>query len=299
MTLTKDDLTGLFTAIVTPFTGNGAVDHEALRRLVTFQLDNGASGVVPIGGTGEYPALSRDERVAVVRTCVDAAKGAPVLPGVLATGFDDAVEAGQAFAQAGASAVMTVTPYYAAGSQEGMRRYFSRFREKVDLPVLAYDIPRRTGVTLKAETLADLAREGAIIGVKCSSHDMSEFIRTIRLAGDDMTMLSGEEPLFATHVALGARGGVLASATIYPQHWVEVFRLASSGQLAAALAYQQRLEPVIESVFLETNPGPLKFYMKLAGMSVGSVRLPLVDPAPETVDALEKALNAVRAAEAA
>ena len=299
MPLTKDDLTGLFTAIVTPFGGDGSVDHEALRRLVRFQLDNGATGIVPIGGTGEYPALSHEERAAVVRTCVEAAQGAPVVPGVLATGFADAVEAGRAFASAGAAGVMTVTPYYAEGTQEGMRRYFDRYRAAVDLPVLAYEIPRRTGVALKAETVAAMAEDGAIIGMKCSSYDLPEFNRTIRLAGDRMAVLSGEEPLFATHVALGARGGVLASASIYPRHWVEVFRLASAGKLPAAVAQQQRLDPVIESVFLETNPGPLKHYMKLAGMNVGGVRLPLQDPGPDTIRALEKALSAMQAAEAA
>ena len=108
MALTKDDLSGLFTAIVTPFTDDGSVDFDALRSLVRFQLDAGATGIVPIGGTGEYPALSRGERADIVRACVEAAAGAPVLPGVLATGFADAVDAGRDFIAAGASGVMTV-----------------------------------------------------------------------------------------------------------------------------------------------------------------------------------------------
>jgi 4-hydroxy-tetrahydrodipicolinate synthase len=299
MTLTKDDLTGLFTAIVTPFADDLSVDYVALQALVRFQIDEGATGIVPIGGTGEYPALSRAERADIVRACVEAAGSAPVLPGVLSTGFEDAVEAGQAFAEAGAAALMTVTPYYAAGTQAGMRSYFRNFRDAVDVPVLAYEIPRRTGVALKAETLAALAEDGSIIGMKCSSYDMPEFIRTIQFAGDRMAVLSGEEPLFATHVALGARGGVLASATIYPRHWIEVFRRAASGRLSEALSYQQKLDPVIGSIFLETNPGPLKHYMGLAGMRAGGVRLPLEGPAPETIRALEEALHAVQAAEAA
>lgn len=299
MTLTKDDLNGLFTAIVTPFTADKAVDHDALRDLVQFQLESGAAGIVPIGGTGEYPALSRAERVAIVRTCVDTANGAPVLPGILATGFEDAIEAGHAFADVGAAGVMTVTPYYATGSQDGMSAYFRAFRDAVDLPVLAYEIPRRTGVALKAETLAALAKDGAIIGMKCSSYDLPEFIRTIELAGADMAVLSGEEPLFATHVALGARGGVLASATVYPRHWIEVFHLASAGKLTEALAAQHRLNPVIDAIFRETNPGPLKHYMKLAGLSAGGVRLPLEDPKSETIAALESAFRAMQSAEAA
>lgn len=299
MTLTKDDLTGLFTAIVTPFADDLSVDYDALQALVRFQIDSGATGIVPIGGSGEYPALSRTERTDIVRACVEAADGAPILPGVLSTGFEDAVEAGRAFAQAGASGVMTVTPYYAAGTQAGMRAYFLNYRDAVDLPVLAYEIPRRTGVALKAETLAGMAEDGSIIGMKCSSYDMPEFIRTIQLAGDKMAVLGGEEPLFATHVALGARGGVLASATVYPQHWIEVFRRAALGGLSEALSYQQKLDQVIATVFLETNPGPLKHYMRLVGMPAGGVRLPLQDPAPETISALEEAYRAMQSVEAA
>ncbi|BCH33945.1 4-hydroxy-tetrahydrodipicolinate synthase [Mesorhizobium sp. L-8-10] len=289
MTLKKDDLSGLFTAIVTPFTDDASVDFEALRSLVRFQIEAGATGIVPIGGTGEYPALSRGERADIVRACVEAAAGAPVLPGVLATGFADAVDAGRDFVAAGASGVMTVTPYYAAGTQEGMRTYFRKYRDAVDAPVLAYEIPRRTGVALKAETIAALADDGSIIGMKCSSYDMPEFIQTMKLAGDKLAVLSGEEPLFATHVALGARGGVLASATVYPHHWIEVFKLARDGKLDAAIAHQQRLDRVVKTIFLETNPGPLKYYMSLAGMRAGGVRLPLTDPTPETRKALEAA----------
>lgn len=288
MTLTKDDLTGLFTAIVTPFTDDKAVDFEALKALVRYQLRGGATGIVPIGGTGEYPALSRRERADVVRACVEVAAGAPVIPGVLATGFEDAVEAARDFRAVGAAGVMTVTPYYAAGTQDGMKAYFRKYRDAVDLPVLAYEIPRRTSVALKADTIAALAEDGSIIGMKCSSYDLPEFIRTIKLAGDRMAVLSGEEPLFATHVALGAQGGVLASATVYPQFWNEVFHLARAGKLEAAVKMQQRLDPVIDTIFRETNPGPLKYYMKLAGMSAGGVRLPLTDPTEETRRVLEE-----------
>lgn len=299
MTLTKDDLTGLFTAIVTPFGDDKSVDFEALTSLVRFQFRSGATGIVPIGGTGEYPALSRSERADIVRACVEAAEGAPVIPGVLATGFADAVEAGRDFAAAGASGVMTVTPYYAAGTQDGMKAYFRNYRDAVEVPVLAYEIPRRTSVALKADTIAALAEDGTIIGMKVSSYDLPEFIRTMKLAGGKMAVLSGEEPLFATHVALGAQGGVLASATVYPQLWVEVFRVARAGRLEAAIKLQQQLDPVLDTIFRETNPGPLKYYMKLAGMRAGGVRLPLTDPSEETIRALEAAYSAMRDVKAA
>jgi 4-hydroxy-tetrahydrodipicolinate synthase len=295
MPLTREQLTGLFTAIVTPLRDDGAVDVKALQALVRFQLEAGASGIVPIGGTGEYPAFSRDERRTIVAACVESAQGKPVIPGVLSTGFEDALEAGRDFAAAGAAAVMTVTPYYAPGTQEGMRSYFRQYRDSLDLPVMLYQIPRRTTVAAMADTVQAMAEDGSIIGMKYSSYDMPDFIRTAKYCGDKIAILSGEEPLFATHVVLGAKGGVLASATIYPRIWIEIFELARHGKLEAALKLQDRIDPVLDSIFLETNPGPLKTYMGLAGMPVGGVRLPLMPPAPETFAKLKSAAERAKA----
>lgn len=291
MSLTKTDLSGLFTAIVTPFSTDKSVNYEALRAMVEHQLNAGASGIVPIGGTGEYPALSREERRQVVATCVDAAKGAPVLPGVLSTGYHDALDAGRDFKEAGAAGLMLVTPYYAVGPQEGMRRYFNDYRAAIDLPILAYEIPRRTNAALAASTYAQLADDGAIIGMKYSNYDMPEFIAVLREVGEKLAVLSGEEPLFATHVAQGATGGVLASASIYPEFWIKVFKMARSGDLKGALALQTRIDPVLSAIYRETNPGPLKFFMKLAGKDVGGVRLPLTEPAEETKAMLAAVLD--------
>jgi 4-hydroxy-tetrahydrodipicolinate synthase len=289
MSLSKDQLNGLYTAIVTPLAADGAVDVEGLRRLVRFQLDAGAAGIVPIGGTGEYPAFSRAERRLIVETCVEAANGKPVIPGVLSTGFEDALEAGRDFAAAGAAAVMTVTPYYAPGTQDGMRAYFRRYRDALDLPVMLYQIPRRTTVAAFADTVQGMAEDGSIIGMKYSSYDMPDYIRTVKYCGDKIAILSGEEPLFATHVALGACGGVLASATVHPKIWIEIFELARQGKLNEALKLQDKIDPVIDAIYVETNPGPLKAYMAMAGLPVGGVRLPLLPPSSQTVSGLEKA----------
>lgn len=296
MALSKEDLEGLFTAIVTPLKDDGAVDHAGLQRLVRFQLEAGAAGIVPIGGTGEYPVFSRAERRAIVETCVGAAGGKPVIPGVLSTGFQDALEAGKDFAAAGAAAVMTVTPYYAPGTQDGMRAYFREYRDALGLPVLLYQIPRRTTVSAQAESVQAMAEDGSIIGMKYSSYDMPDFIRTVKYAGDKIAILSGEEPLFATHVALGARGGVLASATIYPRIWIEILAMARAGKLREALKLQDKIDPVVDSIYVETNPGPLKHYMALAGMPVGGVRLPLLGPSQDTKSKLAAAAAHARAA---
>lgn len=295
MSLTSNTLNGLYTAIVTPMTADGEVDYNALQDLVRFQFQAGASGVVPIGGTGEYPTLSRAERRNIVAACVEAADGKPIAPGVLATGFEDALEAGRDFAKVGASAVMTVTPYYAPGTQDGMRAYFRRYRDAIDVPVILYQIPRRTTVSAFADTVQGMAEDQSIIGMKYSSYDMPDFIRVMQYVGEKIAVLSGEEPLFATHMALGARGGVLASATVYPKIWIEICELARQGRLREALKLQQKIDPVVDSIFLETNPGPLKRFMALVGMPVGEARLPLQAPNPGTQARLEAAALSAKA----
>lgn len=299
MTLSMNDLQGLFTAIVTPFTSDKTLDKATLEKLVRFQIASGASGIVPIGGTGEYTALSRKERMEMVAVCVEAAGGKPVIPGVLSTGFEDAVEAGRDFRKVGAAGLMPVTPYYATGTQDGMLAYFRNYRQAVDLPLILYQIPRRTTVELKAETIQALAEDGTAIGIKFSNYDVPEFIKTVKFAGDKMSVLSGEEPLFVTHVALGARGGVLASATIYPERWINVFEAARRGKLDEALKASQELDTLIDAIFRETNPGPLKKYMEIVGMPVGGVRLPLLDPTGETLAILKQTADRLNAAKAA
>jgi len=294
MTITQETLTGLFTAIVTPFNKDGDVNYKKIIQMVEQQISAGASGIVPIGGTGEYPALSRSERQQVVATAVNASNGKPVIPGLLATGFKDALDAGQDFKDAGAAGVMLVTPYYSTGPQDGIRSYFAAFRRTLDLPLMAYEIPRRTTVAVKADTYAKMTNDGSIIGVKYSNYDMPEFIRMIRDLGSKLAILSGEEPLFATHVSLGATGGVLASATLYPEFWIEVFNLAKSGDLKGAHRYQKRIDPILDTIYSETNPGPLKHLMNLCDINVGDVRLPLTTPKHETKENLKTALENFR-----
>jgi 4-hydroxy-tetrahydrodipicolinate synthase len=288
MQLNKTHLTGLFTALVTPYDADGEVDRAAVARIVRHQLDGGASGLVPIGGTGEYAMLSPDQRIQMVEATVEAAAGrVPVVPGVLATGFSDALEAGESFKAAGASGVMLVTPYYATGTQAAIREYYRSYRDALDLPVLAYEIPRRTNVALEAETVQAMAEDGSIIGMKYSSYDVPQFIRAVSFAGERIAIMSGEEPLFATHIAIGATGGVLATANLYPRIWCSVFELARKGDLKAALKLQMELDPLLAAVFAETNPGPLKHAMKMAGFNVGAAKLPLTPPTAETIARLK------------
>jgi 4-hydroxy-tetrahydrodipicolinate synthase len=295
MQITKDQLTGLYPALPTPTDATGTVDRKATKRLVEFLCSAGVNGLVPVGGTGEYPALTAGERRMMVEVTVEAAAGrVPVVPGILAPGFKEAVQAAKDFAAAGAAGLMLVTPYYVTATQDGIREYFRAFAQEVGLPVLLYEIPYRTGVAMKAETIAQMADDGSIVGMKACNPDFNQFAQVIGLAGQRISVMSGEEPFFATHVAMGARGGVLASANLFPKVWQEIFALASAGNLKAALARQQQITPLLDAVFAETNPGPLKEAMAMAGMPVGHVLRPLQRPRPETIEKLRAAVKAMQ-----
>jgi 4-hydroxy-tetrahydrodipicolinate synthase len=219
----------------------------------------------------------------------------PVVAGVLAPGFKESVQAAKDFAAAGAAGVMLVTPYYVTPTQEGIREYFRAFAQAVPVPVMLYEIPYRTGIAMKAETIAQMADDGSIIGMKACNPDFNQFARVIGLVGDRISVMSGEEPFFATHVAMGARGGVLATANVFPKIWQEIFALASAGNLKGALARQQALLPLLDAAFAETNPGPLKEAMAMVGLPVGHVLRPLQRPRPETMEKLQAAVRALQA----
>lgn len=275
------DLKGVMTALVTPFNADDTLDVGALRDLCERQIQAGVSGLVPIGGTGEYPALSPVERIKVVETVAEVANGRlPVLAGVLPAGFEDAAAAGRALHQAGADVLMLLTPYYAPGTQEGIASYFRAYRDKIEAPVILYEIPGKTNVSMKAETICDLASDGTIIGMKYSSYDMAEFIRVAAQVPDNFALLSGEEPLFASHLAIGACGGIMTTANAFPEIWVKIYTaVAERGDLKSALAIQHQLDPLIQVAFSEANPGPLKEILRATGYPVGTPRLPLSRPA--------------------
>ena len=280
--LTADDLFGVYTALVTPFDAGGNLNEPALRELAGRLLRSGVHGLVPIGGTGEYFSLSWAERNRIVELAVEvSAQSVPVIPGILETGFHDALAAASDFSERGADALMVITPYYSPGTQGGIADYYRRLRDKVDLPILLYEIPGKTNVALKAETVHSLADDGTIIGMKYSSYDVAEYIRVAACCADKIALMSGEEPLFATHLAIGARGGIMTTANLFPERWLEIYRLVAGGDFKGALAKQADMDPLMQAAFCETNPGPLKEIMAVAGIPCGEPRIPL-EPAAET-----------------
>ena len=278
--LSAADLRGIFPALPTPVAGDDRVDAEATRALLRHVLDGkGMAGLVPIGGTGEYGALPRAERVRMTALCAEAADGRlPVIPGVLDPGLHDALEAGRAYADAGASALMVVTPYYTNPTQRGLRDYFLRYADASPLPVLIYEIPYRTRIAIAPEVLHELSRHENIIGMKACNTDMYHFLKVVAGVDPGFAVLSGEDSLLPLHLAAGARGGIVVTASLLPRTWRRVYELASSGRVAEAIALHRELIPLMDMVFAETNPGPMKSVLDLVGAAAPQLLAPLVAP---------------------
>lgn len=283
-TLDASGLRGIFPAIPTPVHDDDTIDTAASRALVAQLIQGGVAGIVPVGGTGEYGALSRRERMRMVAACAEAAAGrVPVIPGVLDPGFHDALEAGKALADAGAAALMVVTPYYTNPTQQGLRDYFLRYADASPVPILIYEIPYRTRIAIQPEVLHELSRHPRIIGMKACNPDFYHFLKVVAGVDASFAVLSGEDTLLPLHLAAGARGGIVVTASVLPRTWRRLFDLAASGQTAAALALHRELMPLMDLAFAETNPGPMKSAMDLVGVAMPRLLAPLVPPAPDLV----------------
>lgn len=298
--LTAADLRGIFPAIPTPVTADDRIDQDATRKLMAYLLANGVSGVVPLGGTGEYGALAREERVRMAALCVEAAAGqVPVIPGVLDPGFHDALDAGKAFAGVGASALMVLTPYYTSPTQQGIRDYFLRYADASPVPVMIYEIPYRTRIAIAPEVLHELSRHENIIGMKACNTDMYHFLKVVAGVDDSFSVFSGEDSLFPLHMAGGARGGVVVTASVLPRTWRAIYELGVAGNTAQAVRLHRELIPLLDLAFSETNPGPLKSVLDLVGVTAPKVLAPLVEPAPGLQAQLRAELTQRLQAEAA
>lgn len=296
---TAAQLRGIFPALPTPVRADDTVDVEATRALMRYLLPQGIAGVVPVGGTGEYGALPRSERVRMTAVCVEeAAARVPVIPGVLDPGFHDALAAGKAFADAGAHAVMVLTPYYTTPTQRGIRDYFLRYADASPIPVLIYEIPYRTRIAIAPEVLHELSRHENIIGMKACNTDMYHFLKVVAGVQESFAVLSGEDTLFPVQMAAGAKGGIVVTATMLPRTWRRIYDLARDGRTVEAFALHRKLIPMLDMAFAETNPGPLKSVLDMIGAAAPRVLDPLIAPAPELQQRLRAEMNERLAAEA-
>ncbi len=285
-------LRGTYTALITPFK-DGGLDREAVRRLVDRQVDAGIDGLVAVGTTGESPTLAMDEHIEMVRLVIEAARGrVPVLAGTGANSTHEAIELARAAKGVGAAGGLSVVPYYNKPTPAGLRRHFEAILAAVDLPLVVYNIPGRTGVALDAETLAALRASPRLAGLKQSADSPDHVGRFLELCGPDFPIMSGDDSLTLPFMAVGAVGVISTVSNIVPREMGDMVRAFAGGRPAEALALHRRLFPLVKAVFAETNPGPIKAAAGLLGWCDPAVRLPLALPEGKALESLSRAMRA-------
>jgi 4-hydroxy-tetrahydrodipicolinate synthase len=284
---------GIMTATCTPLDSNGNVIVATVKSHIDAQIAAGITGIIPIGGTGEFISLNERQRIAMVEATVDAAAGRlPVVAGVLHPGLQDTIKSASDYLRAGADSVMVVTPYYYRPTQQGIFDYFRRVNDAVDGDIVLYEIPYRTGVSLQPETVQRIVENTRTVAMKACNPDLQQQLRVMQAVGNKISILTGEESVFPVHVAMGAAGGMLAGSNILPRTWVRIFDLATRGESRAAAQLHQRIATATDAFYGEPNPAPLKAALQMLGIDHGSVIEPMLPASDECVDRLRKVLPA-------
>ncbi len=268
--------TGSIPALITPF-ANGSVDETAFQDFVQWQIDEGSHAVVPCGTTGESPTLSHDEDKRVVQLCVEVAKGkVPVIAGTGSNSTAEAIDLTRHAKDAGADAVLVVTPYYNKPSQDGLYAHYKAIQDAVEIPIILYNVPARTSVRAEPETVARLAELPNLVGIKDATADLVYMADLRRLIGDDFTYLSGEDPTAVPYLSLGGHGCISVTANAAPRLCARLQEAWQAGDVATVRELDDRLMPLHRALFCETSPAPIKYAASLLGHGDGRVRLPLV-----------------------
>jgi 4-hydroxy-tetrahydrodipicolinate synthase len=284
---------GSITALITPFK-DGKVDERAFQRLVEWQIDQGTHGLVPCGTTGESPTLTHDEHRRVVELCVEAAAGrVPVVAGTGSNSTAEAVELTRHAKSAGADGVLVVTPYYNKPTQEGLYQHFKAINDCADVPIVVYNIPGRSVIDLSVETMARLFKLANIVGVKDATANMARASLQRAALGTEFVQLSGEDATALGFMAHGGQGCISVTANVAPALCSEFQLACLAGNFHRALQLQDRLMPLHDALFVESNPGPVKYAASKLGLCSADTRLPLAPLAPASRKRVEDALSAV------
>ena len=281
---------GSIVAIVTPFK-NGKLDEEALSNLIKWHISEGTNAIVPCGTTGEASTLDFDEHYRVIEITVETAKGkVPVIAGTGANSTDETIMITKKAKELGADGALIVTPYYNKPTQEGLYKHYKLVAENVDIPIVLYNVPGRTGVNMLPQTVARLAEIKNIIGIKEATGDMKQVSEVIRLCGNRMTVLSGDDFTTLTLLALGGKGVISVSANVDPRNVSAMCKAWDEGNIKKARELHFQLEPLNYAMFIETNPLPVKTALSMMGKIQEEFRLPLCPMSDVNKEKLKKVL---------
>jgi 4-hydroxy-tetrahydrodipicolinate synthase len=271
---------------------DGAVDEAAFRKFVAWQIKEGSHALVPVGTTGESPTVTPEEHKAIVRICVEEAKGrVPVIAGAGSNNTAESIEYARHARKVGADATLIVVPYYNKPTQDGIYAHYRAIAEAVDIPIFVYNVPGRTVANISVETLARLARDCKnIIGTKDASADLTRPSRQRLASGEDFIQLSGEDGTALGFNAHGGVGCISVTANVAPRLCSEFQEATLKGDFAKALKLQDRLMPLHHALFVETSPGPVKYAVSLLGHCTPEARLPMVPVQESTKAAVRDAM---------
>jgi 4-hydroxy-tetrahydrodipicolinate synthase len=281
---------GAIVAIVTPFK-NGKVDEEALRGLIEFQIENGTDAIVPCGTTGESPVLSHEEHDKVIEITVDAVKKrVPVIAGTGSNSTSEAIRLTKHAHEVGADGVLVVCPYYNRPTQEGLYQHYKALAEAVPIPIIVYNIQSRTGVNMNTDTLARLAKIKNIVGVKEASGSLKQMAEVISACGEDFTVLSGDDFFTFPLMCLGGHGIISVVSNIAPGAVAQMVDAFMAGDMKKARELHFKMTPLVDAMFIETNPAPVKAALAIMGKIDDEIRLPLVKVSDATREKVRKAM---------
>ncbi len=287
----RTQFTGVGTALITPFSKSGDLDEAALRRLVRRQIDGGVHFLSPCGTTGEAPTLNEAERLRVVQIVVEEAAGAvPVLAGAGGYNTQEVIALVREFEKAGATGILSVTPYYNKPTQEGLYQHYLAIANSTALPIVVYNVPGRTGTNIEVPTLQRLAGIPTIVGVKEASGNMAQMCDIFTAVPDDFIVVSGDDSLALPLMAVGGRGVISVASNEAPAAMARMVEAAERGDFASARTLHRRLMPLMQVNFVEANPIPVKTAMAAMGLIEEVYRLPLVPPKPASREKILKVL---------
>ena len=284
-------------ALITPFK-NGKLDEETYLKLINFHMENGTNGLVPAGTTGESPTLSHDEHQKVIELCIKEAKGKiPVIAGTGSNSTDEAIALTKHAEKAGANGVLVVTPYYNKPTQEGLYQHYKAINDNTSLPIIIYNIPSRCVIDMSVDTMARLFELKNITGVKDATGDPNRLEQTIKKLGPEFIQLTGEDGFAYEFNKKGGVGIISVTANIAPKLCSDMQKYSKSksdNELKEAERIDQMLQPLHKSLFIESNPAPVKYAAKLLGLCDDEIRLPLVKIKQETQEEVKKALSSAK-----
>ena len=283
---------GAAVAMVTPFKDNNEIDYEELNRLIDFNIENGTNAIVITGTTGESSTLSDEEHKRAIKHTVEYVnKRIPVIAGTGSNDTEYAVQLSQYAESVGVDGLLIVTPYYNKATQKGLIEHYTYIADRVNIPIILYNVPSRTGVNIAPETYLALSKHKNIVAAKEANGDLSTLLKTRALCGDDLAIYSGNDDQIVPILSLGGAGVISVLSNVMPKETSDICKLYFEGKVKESAELQIKLCDLINALFVEVNPIPVKTALRLMGYNVGKLRMPLSEMTEKNLETLKTALN--------